>query len=326
MGEEGHAPQDAGVMRLDFDTCEGIAVSNGIMPKFGDIDAYEASAGAFDEAVRQIISVGGRLPDPEDINSPFWSVNDNFCVPDSVYDPETNPDGKYKLAQLVRMNQALFDMATTFNIPMTSGKDSMKNDFRKGKVKISVPPTVLYSMAAKIDDIRTVTTSDFKRPGDAIYLIGKTRDELGGSEFYRLLGHLGANVPKVHKANALNLYRMMGIAHREGFLASSHDLSDGGLAVALAECVIGGPFGAAVDVGYGDLPLIPELFSESHSRFVVSVPAKNQTTFENLMGSDARFLGAVSEEPVLKISFKGEKILDVSKEEMLEKWSSGLVF
>ncbi|KUK55739.1 MAG: Phosphoribosylformylglycinamidine synthase 2 [Marinimicrobia bacterium 46_47] len=326
MGEEGHAPQDAGVIRLDFDSWEGIAVSNGIMPKFGDIDAYEASAGAFDEAVRQIISVGGRLPDPEDFNSPFWSVNDNFCVPDSVYDPETNPDGKYKLAQLVRMNQALFDMATTFNIPMTSGKDSMKNDFRKGKVKISVPPTVLYSMAAKIDDIRTVTTSDFKRPGDAIYLVGKTRDELGGSEFYRLLGYLGAHVPKVHKAYALNLYRLMGIAHREGFLASSHDLSDGGLAVALAECVIGGPWGAAVDVGYGDLPLIPELFSESHSRFVVSVPAINQTTFENLLGSDARFLGAVLDEPVLKISFKGEKILDVSKEEMLERWRNGLVF
>ncbi|RKY47760.1 MAG: phosphoribosylformylglycinamidine synthase, partial [Candidatus Neomarinimicrobiota bacterium] len=326
MGVTGNAPQDAGVIRLGFDSWEGIAVSNGIMPKFGDIDAYEASAGAFDEAVRQIISIGGRLPDPKDVNSPFWSVNDNFCVPDSVYDPETNPDGKYKLAQLVRMNQALFDMATTFNIPMTSGKDSMKNDFRKGNVKISVPPTVLYSMAAKIDDIRTVTTSEFKRPGDAIYLVGKTWDELGGSEFYRLLGYLGAHVPKVRKSHALNLYRLMAMAHREGFLASSHDLSDGGLAVALAECVIGGLYGGAVDVGYGDLPLIPELFSESHSRFLVSVPTKNQTTFESLMGTYARFLGAVTEEPVLIVSFKGEKILEVSKDEMLERWRNGLVF
>ncbi|MDD3807398.1 MAG: AIR synthase-related protein, partial [Candidatus Marinimicrobia bacterium] len=171
MGELGNGPQDAGVIRLSFNSWEGIAVSNGIMPKFGDIDPYEASAGAFDEAVRQIISVGGRLPDPDDNTSPFWSVNDNFCVPDSVYDPQTNPDGKFKLAQLVRMNQALYDMALTFNIPMTSGKDSMKNDFRKGDIKISVPPTVLYSVTAKIDDIRTLTTSDFKNPGDAIYFV-----------------------------------------------------------------------------------------------------------------------------------------------------------
>ncbi len=326
MGEAGNAPQDAGVIRLGFDSWEGIAVSNGIMPKFGDIDAYEASAGAFDEAVRQIISVGGRLPEPEDINSPFWSVNDNFCVPDSVYDPETNPDGKYKLAQLVRMNQALFDMATTFNIPMTSGKDSMKNDFRKGDVKISVPPTVLYSMAAKIDDIRTLTTSDFKTPGDAIYLVGQTRDELGGSEFYRKMGHLGANVPKVRKSYALNLYRKMSVAHREELLASSHDLSDGGLAIALAECVMGGPFGGAVEVGYGELSLITELFSESLSRFVVSVPAKYQTTFDNLMGADVRFLGAVTEEPVLTVAYRGEKITELFKDEMLERWRNGLVF
>lgn len=326
MGNTGNGPQDAGVIRLNFKSWAGVAVSNGIMPKFVDIDAYESSAGAFDEAVRQIISIGGRLPDPQNVTSPFWSVNDNFCVPDSVYDPVSNPDGKYKLAQLVRMNQALFDMATTFNIPMTSGKDSMKNDFRKGSVKISVPPTVLYSMTAYIEDIRNLTSSEFKNPGDFIYLIGKTRDEMGGSELFNLLGLTSPNVPRVRKSYAKQLYQKMSAAHGDGLIISSHDLSDGGLAVALAECVLGGRYGAAVELGYSDLPLITELFSESHSRFVVSVPAKYQSAFESLMGTDCRFLGAVTEAEALGISFDGQPVALITKEEMLEKWRNGLVF
>ena len=326
MGHTGNGPQDAGVIRLNFKSWAGIAVSNGIMPKFVDIDAYESSAGAFDEAIRQIISIGGRLPDPQNVNSPFWSVNDNFCVPDSVYDPVSNPDGKYKLAQLVRMNQALFDMATAFNIPMTSGKDSMKNDFRKGSVKISVPPTVLYSMTAYIDDIRTLTSSDFKNPGDLIYLAGKTRDEMGGSDLFSFLGLQSANVPKVRKTYALQLYQRMSAAHADGLINSSHDLSDGGLVIALAECVFGGRFGAAIEVGYTGLPLITELFSESHSRFVVSVPAKYQSAFESLMGTDCRFLGAVTETEALHISFEGVSVALLTKDEMLDKWRNGLVF
>ncbi len=135
MGPTGQAPQDAAVVRLGFDSWVGLAVAHGIAPRYADLDAYEMSAGAFDEALRQIIAVGGRLPDP---SRPFGFLcaNDNFCVPDSVFDPAGNPDGKYKLAQLVRMCQALFDMAAFFGVPMTSGKDSMKNDLRADGVKI----------------------------------------------------------------------------------------------------------------------------------------------------------------------------------------------
>ncbi len=228
MGEKGFAPQDAAILRLGFDSYTGIAVSNGILPKFGDIDAYEMSAGSFDEAIRGIIAVGGKLPDPADKDNNFWSVNDNFCVPDSAYNPQSNPDGKYKLAQLVRMNEALFDMSTFFNIPMTSGKDSMKNDFIKEGIKISVPPTILYSIVAKIKDVRNTMTSEFKQAGDLIYLIGKTHDELGGSDFYKLFNELGANVPIVRKEDALRIYQKMMKAHEKNWLVSAHDLSDGG--------------------------------------------------------------------------------------------------
>lgn len=117
MGQNGFAPQDAAVLRLDFESYVGIAISNGILPRYGDIDPYQMSAGSFDEAVRGIIAVGGRLPDPQSDPDIFWSVNDNFCVPDSLYHPQNNPDGKLKLAKLVQMNEALFDMATFLTFP-----------------------------------------------------------------------------------------------------------------------------------------------------------------------------------------------------------------
>ena len=84
------------------------------------------------------------------------------------------------------MCQALRDACAAYCIPLTSGKDSMKNDFKADGVKISVPPTVLYSMTAKVEDVRQVVTSDFKQADDVIYLLGETYDELGGSEFYQL--------------------------------------------------------------------------------------------------------------------------------------------
>ncbi len=188
MGTRGLGPQDAAVLRLGFETWAGIAVSCGILPRYGDIDPYHMTCGAFDEAVRGIIAVGGSLPDPE-TGHPFWSVNDNFCMPDCAYDPETNPDGKRKLGKLVRMCQALYDMATFFTIPLTSGKDSMKNDLVRDGVKISVPPTVLFSMVSGIDDVRSLTTAHFKAVGHRIYLVGHTSRELGGSEFLRLFGY-----------------------------------------------------------------------------------------------------------------------------------------
>ncbi|NOZ36189.1 MAG: phosphoribosylformylglycinamidine synthase, partial [Chlorobi bacterium] len=234
MGEKGISPQDAAVMRFEHDSFEGIAVSNGIMPKFGDIDAYEMSAGAFDEAVRQIIAVGGTLPNTKKNDDIFWTVNDNFSVPDSLYHSEKNPDGKEKLAKLVQMCEALYDMSTFYDIPMTSGKDSMKNDFKAEGVKISVPPTIVYSMAAKIKDVRNTITSDFKAEGDLIYQVGITYNELGASEFYKLFNELGANVPKVRKEQAKDTYLKMMQANEQDLIVSAHDISDGGMLTALA--------------------------------------------------------------------------------------------
>jgi len=326
MGPAGNTPQDAAVMRLDFDSYKGIAISNGILPRYGDLDAYEMSAGSFDEAVRQIISVGGQLPEVGSHgDNNFWTVNDNFCVPDSVYDPVNNPDGRIKLAKLVQMSEALYDMAAYFAIPMTSGKDSMKNDFKAAGQKISVPPTILYSMAARIDDVRQTISSDFKAAGDVIYQLGATYDELGGSECYALFGELGANVPKVRKEQAKARYLKFGQAHEQGLIESSHDISDGGMAVALVESALGTGFGVAVDIAlFEDLSDLAVLFSESHSRFIVSVKPENRAQFEAIMGTEALLLGRVIHEPRIIIKKQQQKIVDLSVEIVFNAWRDGL--
>ncbi|MFO7895361.1 MAG: AIR synthase-related protein [Candidatus Cloacimonadales bacterium] len=325
MGNEGKNPQDAAVMRLNFESFAGIAISNGICPKYSDLDAYEMSAGAFDEAVRQIIAVGGKLPDPEDKTNRFWTVNDNFCVPDSFYDAKTNPDGKQKLAKLVQMNEALFDSSVYYNIPMTSGKDSMKNDFKAGKLKISVPPTILYSMVAKIADVRKTITSNFKAAGDLIYVLGQTYDELGGSEFYKLFGEIGANVPRVRRQSAERLYKKVQTANEQNLIESCHDISDGGLAVTAAESAFGGLFGAKIDLT--DLPqlsLAAKLFSESHSRFVVSIQAKNQASFEELLQEDAIYLGAVTKSKNFVVTNEQQELINLPMSSLQAVWDQGL--
>ncbi|MGH1335491.1 MAG: phosphoribosylformylglycinamidine synthase subunit PurL [Aureispira sp.] len=326
MGPAGKAPQDAAVLRFGFDSYEGVAVSNGILPRYGDIDAYEMSAGAFDEAIRQIISAGGRLPNTEAGDGIFWSVNDNFCVPDSDYHPESNPDGKQKLAKLVQMCQALYDMATYFDIPLTSGKDSMKNDFKADGQKISVPPTILYSMTAKMQDVRQSITSEFKAAGDLIYQLGETYNELGGSEFYSLLGELGANVPQVRKERAKALYLAIMKANEANLIASSHDLSDGGLAVAVTESAFGGELGAQIDLGtLGKVSNTIKLFSESHSRLVVSVAPENQAAFEAVLGERAFLLGKVTQQQQVVVTAQQENLIQIGTDKLLKAWSEGLI-
>ncbi|RSK46280.1 phosphoribosylformylglycinamidine synthase subunit PurL [Hymenobacter perfusus] len=324
MGATGQAPQDAAVVRFNFESWEGVAVSNGILPRFGDLDAYHMSAGAFDEAVRQIVAVGGKLPNLSYGDGNFWSVNDNFCVPDSVYDPVGNPDGKHKLAKLVRMCQALRDATAAYCIPLTSGKDSMKNDFKADGVKISVPPTVLYSMTAKLDDVRRTITSDFKQADDVVYLLGETYDELGGSEFYQLFGELGANVPKVRFEQAKALYILMGEANEQSLIQSCHDLSDGGLAVALAEATFGHGFGAEVELPAG-LPVHVQLFSESHSRFVATVAPEDVVAFEQHFGGRATRLGRVTPDSQLMVRQAGKTVISASTAALRHEWTNGPV-
>jgi phosphoribosylformylglycinamidine synthase len=284
------------------------------------------SACAFDEAIRQIISVGGKLPNITLADNIFWSVNDNFCVPDSVYDPVSNPDGKQKLGQLVLMCEALYDMSTFYSIPMTSGKDSMKNDFKGDGIKISVPPTILYSVTSKIQDVRKTVTSDFKQPGDLIYHVGRVYEEAGGSEFYLLINKRSSTSPKVRKEEAKTVYLKMMKAHELQLLRSSHDISDGGLLTAVAESCFGTGRGVNLELNEtGNISPHSFLFSESPSRFVVSVAPEKQSEFESVMEGSIQLLGKVSNNTGLVVNHHGANIICLDVENLLQIWKNGLL-
>ena len=324
MGPAADGPQDAAVLQPDLTNGRGIAVSCGIAPQYGDLDPYRSAAAAFDEAVRQIVAVGGRLP--SESHGGFWSVNDNFCVPDSVYDPQLNPDGRQKLGALVRMCEATRDVATAYAIPLTSGKDSMKNDFRADGVTISIPPTVLFSAAAAIDDVTRTVTSDFKSPGDVVFILGETFDELGASALSRLLDIQGGTAPRIRPKQARALYEAVADAVDRGLLASCHDLSEGGLALALAECAIGGRLGCqlCLDRMLDGLSAGSALFSESLSRFVVTVPEGCVTDFEHILGTRATRLGAVTADARIRVVAERRSVIDLPVEHATAIWKSGL--
>ncbi|MGE4504588.1 MAG: AIR synthase-related protein [Desulfovibrionaceae bacterium] len=286
-------PADAGVLRPQLGSDRGLVISHGICPKFSDLDTYWMMAGAIDEAVRNAVAVGA---DPT-----YMAGVDNFCWCDPVQS-ESTPDGRHKLAQLVRANQALAHYCQGFGVPCISGKDSMKNDYKGGGVKISIPPTVLFSLIGVINDVNRCVTSDFKNEGDLIYLLGHTAGETGGAEIESELGFASGRVPQVDLLSARAKYAALHEAILGGLATACHDCSDGGLAVALAEMALGGRLGAEVDLtdapreaGIGRLAL---LYAESHSRLVVTVRPENRDAFEALFtgGSVAR-IGTVGGGP-----------------------------
>ncbi|MEC7839501.1 MAG: AIR synthase-related protein, partial [Chlamydiota bacterium] len=324
VGVSSEGPGDAAVIRPIecFDGKEGVVISNGICPKFSDSDTYHMAASAIDEAIRNYVAVGG--------NPKHLAILDNFCWPDPVYEPMKNPDGKHKLAQLVRANKALYETAIGFGTPIISGKDSMKNDCRIGDTKISVPPTLLISAIGKIDDIEKSVSSDLKCPGDYIYVLGTTRNELAGSE-YALSNKLkGGLVPKVDVVTAKKLYASLYTAISLGLVVSCHDCSDGGLAVALAEVAFGGGLGVSISLSsvpcesaYEDTVV---LFSETNSRFVISVAPDLAEQFEEAMkGCVYGRVGEVREDTMFVVNgVEGSLIVSEDIRELKKAWKRPL--
>jgi phosphoribosylformylglycinamidine synthase len=316
----GDGPSDAAVLRPLLDSMEGVVVANGICPRYGDIDTYHMTACAIDEAVRNHICVGGSFD--------HLAGLDNFCWCDPVKS-EKNPDGEYKLAQLVRANMALYDYTKAYGVPCISGKDSMKNDYIIGSRKISIPPTVLFSTIGKIEDVRKAVTMDVKMPDDRVYVLGITKDELGASEYFASLGYIGNDVPKVDAASAKKLYIALEKAIKEGIVASCHDCSDGGLGVALAESAFSGELGMTIELTKVPVENIKRadtiLFSESQSRFVITVAPDKVGRFEEIMkGNVFADIGVVTQQQNFTV-MDGEKvILSAGIDELKKAWQKTL--
>ncbi len=266
-----NAPCDGAVIRPVFGSWEGLVVSHGICPKYVQ-DSRDMAMMAFDEAVRNALAVGAKFS--------YLAALDNFSWPDPVQSERT-PDGEYKLAQLVRACMGVYDCSTAYGVPLVSGKDSVKNDYYGTDGKYSIPPTLLVTVLGKIDDVRSAVSSEFKKEGDLVYVLGITREELGGSEYLP-----GNSNPKINIDEVVPLYRAFSNACEMRLVKSAHDISDGGLAVALAECSFPSGRGVEIDI----LRVASEtqnedsiLFSESGGRFVVSVAEKDAEKFESAM-------------------------------------------
>ena len=284
IGVNNDAPSDGAVLRPVRNSTKGVTVTHGVCPRFGDADAYNMAACGVDEAYRAHIAVGG--------NPEVTSALDNFCWPDPVQSPE-NPDGVYRMAQLVRACKGLKDVCVAYGMPLISGKDSMKNESKIGGKKIPVRPTLLISQMGIIEDVTKSVTSDFKDSGDIIYVLGETRGEIGGSFFEKLAadGREGFNLgncPSVKTDEALDLYRKLHKAMQEGIVKSCHDLSDGGLAAAAAESSLGGRLGAELRLDdmaadSSDWENGRLLFSETPSRFIATIAKADKAKFEKLL-------------------------------------------
>ncbi len=319
IGKEADAPSDGAVLKPVPGTDRGVTVTHGVCPRYGDADAYDMAMCGVDEAYRAHIALGG--------NPEKTSALDNFCWPDPVESTE-NPEGKYRMAQLVRACKGLRDACTAYGMPLISGKDSMKNESKLGGKKIPVRPTLLISQMGIIEDSKKAMTSDFKKAGDKIYILGETRGELGGSFFEKLEGsELGA-CPAVKTDEAIALYRKIHSAMQKTLVTSCHDLSDGGLACAVAECALGGRLGAEISLdkipadsaGYSSSVL---MFSETPSRFVVTVAETDVPAFEEEMSGTAfAEIGSVNDGSELVISMNDSCCLKAGLADIEKSWKS----
>jgi phosphoribosylformylglycinamidine synthase len=217
---------------------------------------------------------------------------DNFCWPNIQHDPIRNPDGEHKAAQLVRSCKALKTMCMAYGIPLLSGKDSMYVDGhlpgRYGEThKVSALETLQFSVCGVTGDVSRCLTMDAKAPDDRVYVVGTTRNELGGSEYYAHLGHVGLHVPVVDPDGFFACYRRLARAVGQGLPASCHGVYRGGLAVHLALVAMGGDLGMTVDLTAVPTDGIERdevlLFSESAGRFIVTVAPDRADAFEKEM-------------------------------------------
>lgn len=319
-------PNDAGVIWLaphHGEQTNAISIGCGLNPRLSQHDPQLMAQFAVDEAVRNVVATGGDID--------HCCLLDNFCWPDPV-ETTKNPDGSYKLGQLVLACQGLYEIVKTYKTPLVSGKDSMKNDF-KGKmpdgspVTISIHPTLMVTAMAKTS-IDHTCTSDFKASGHLIYLLGKHTEGLIGSEFLQVFELNGTNVncSKVPRPNLLGnhkLYRQMKEAFELGLIQSCHDVSDGGILTAIAESTFARKVGVRIEVLLPEDQIFDFLFNEACGRFIVSVLPQQKETFEAHFGEQITFLGSTQHKQIFGLHINNnhhEMILD----SVLAKWKGDL--
>ncbi len=320
VGAQFDGPSDAAVVRPVLDSRRGMVIACGMNPRYGDLDTYHMAASAIDEAIRNCVAVGA---DPSRI-----ALLDNFCWGDC--------EKGETLGSLVRAALACHDLSLVLETPFISGKDSLNNEFSfvnssGQKQTIAIPPSLLISALGQIDDVARAVTMDLKQPGNLLFLVGVTRDELGGSHFALIHNLCGGQVPTVDPVVAKATFAAIHRAIGQGLVDACHDLSEGGLAVAAAEMCFAGGIGAEINLSRmspdsSSLPAISKLFSESNTRFLCEVRAENAVQFERqLAGISVAWVGKTVDTPRLTI-LESEKTpwIDAELTELKAAWQQPL--
>ena len=315
VGISNDGPGDAAIIKPVLDSEMGVIISNGINPKYGDIDPYWMAASAVDEALRQIIVVGGSLRRVALLDNFSWG----------------NPDKPDRLGGLVRAAQGCYDIAIAYGTPFISGKDSLYNEYEAENETICIPPTLLISAIAVMENVSRAVSMDGKKAGDLLYIVGTTNDELGGSHYYSVHGFIGNRVPKVNPQRGKKLMDTLSAAMEKGLVKACHDLSEGGIGVAAAEMAFAGGLGMVLyldKVPLGE-PIARNdtiLFSESNTRFLVEVAPEDSQCFEQAMGGlEFAAIGQVTKNGKFEVyGINGERVVSVALAELKDAWQKPL--
>ena len=315
VGVDNDGPGDACIVRPVLGSDKGVIVSNGMNPKYGDIDPYHMASSAIDEALRQVVSVGGSLEEVALLDNFSWG---NTSKPEC-------------LGGLVRASRGCYDIALYYGTPFISGKDSLNNEFKTEDKTIAIPPTLLISAICVMPDVSKAISMDVKSPGNLIYIIGMTKNELGGSHYYYTHGFVGNSVPKVDTETAKRTMDLLANATGKGLVRSCHDCSEGGIAVTAAEMSFAGGYGMELDLSQvpveeGIVRDDVVLFAESNTRFVVEVEQQKQREFEaTIEGTSYGRIGKVVENDMFTVlSMSGEKVISEKIADLKEAWQATL--
>ncbi len=319
VGIANDGPSDAAVVRPLLHSSRGLVISCGINPRYGDIDPYWMAASAIDEAVRNAVAVRA---DPTRI-----AILDNFCW--------GNTERSETLGSLVRAALGCHDTAVAYQTPFISGKDSLNNEFSYvddlgTKQTVAIPPSLLISALGQIDDVEMCVTMDAKQPGNVLFLVGVTKAELGGSHYELVHGLSSTAVPQPDLDRAPRIFRAIHAAITSSLVRSCHDLSEGGLAVAIAEMAFAGGLGIDASLNeFGKMDETIVLFSESNSRFLVEVEEDLVDQFTELIRREGNLplvrLGSFNESGRVAIrGCEGDLLINESIDVLKACWQERL--
>jgi phosphoribosylformylglycinamidine synthase len=304
-GARDDGPSDAVVVKpVGTAGNTAIVLGAGINPEYGKSDPYRMAFSVVDEAIRNLVCVGG--------NPARVALLDNFCWGD--------PNNPNTLGTLVEAARGCHDAALYYRAPFISGKDSLNNEYTgmDGK-RHAIPPTLLVSSLGIIEDLYQTATVDLKSAGNPVYLVGDFKPRFQGSHYSKVCGMNFADGVPGEPEHALEIYQIIHQAIKSGWVAACHDLSEGGLLVSAAEMCIGGRLGLALALDADDLPRA--CFGETNGALLVEVHSRNSSAFEQLFaGFRPRRLGEVSGAPTFSVTNRGKPIICISIENLAKSW------